>query len=482
MTRDDFQERYSILLETYVTTPQEKYLSSAAELGREMITSEIPLEEISEFHEVALGNLALKIPDLKWTQVAHLASAPLMEVLMSYGLAFRERAENLKRTQDELRDNEQKLRNILECLPLPIYVIGPDHNTIYWNRAMAELSGITADEAMGQEKPWNYFYGAGGTSLADILVEEPPEAVARLYRRKLSKSPLLDGTFEATDFFPHLGDGGMWLQCTASTLKDFEGNIIGAIEAIEDITDKRHADQALWEYSKALEESNKELESFAYVASHDLQEPLRMVDGFLKLLARRYKGKLGPDADEFIAFAVNGAERMQALINDLLSYARITTRGKNFAPTNCNAIFASVISDLQFAIEESGATVKCAHLPTVMADQSQLRQAFLNLISNAIKFRSANHPCTIDISAEKSGGVWIFTIRDNGIGIEPSSQKRIFEIFQRVHGRDDYPGTGIGLAVCKKIVARHAGQIWIDSQPGVGTTFYFTIPECNDPD
>jgi signal transduction histidine kinase len=226
-----------------------------------------------------------------------------------------------------------------------------------------------------------------------------------------------------------------------------------------------------------LARSNAELQQFAYVASHDLQEPLRMVTSYVQLLERRYRGQLDADADDFIAFAVDGAARMQQLIQDLLAYSRVGTRGQPFAPADCQVVLNQVLSDLQVSIQESDAVVTRDPLPTVMADATQLGQLFQNLVGNAIKFRGDRRP-EIHVSAERrEDGHWLFSVRDNGIGIEPQYAERIFLIFQRLHTRDEYPGTGIGLAICKRIVARHGGRIWVESEPGKGSIFYFTLPE-----
>ncbi len=231
----------------------------------------------------------------------------------------------------------------------------------------------------------------------------------------------------------------------------------------------------LEKHAQDLAYSNAELGQFAYVASHDLQEPLRMISSYTQLLSKRYKGKLDADADEFIAYAVNGAARMQRLINDLLSYSRVGTRGKEFKPTDCEVVLAAALANLKLAIEESQARVSHDPLPTVTADEGQLIQLFQNLIGNAIKFR-ADQPPTIHLGATKQEAGWLFSVRDEGIGIDPQYKERIFVIFQRLHSQQEYAGTGIGLAICKKIVERHGGRIWVESTLGKGATFYFTMP------
>ena len=227
------------------------------------------------------------------------------------------------------------------------------------------------------------------------------------------------------------------------------------------------------EIEEELRRSNADLEQFAYVASHDLQEPLRMVSSYMQLLRRRYADKLGDDAQDFIEFAVDGAQRMQRLIDDLLAYSRVGTRGSPLEPTDSEAAFLRAIGNLESRIDERGADVKHGPLPPVMGDSGQLVQLFQNLVSNAIKY-SAKEP-KVRVDAVASDGGWRFAVTDNGIGIEAQYGERIFELFRRLHGRDEYSGTGIGLSICKRIVERHGGAIWVESEPGEGSTFYFTL-------
>jgi len=232
----------------------------------------------------------------------------------------------------------------------------------------------------------------------------------------------------------------------------------------------------LAERARDLERSNMELQQFAYVASHDLQEPLRTIASFTQLLAKRYHDKLDDKAREFINFAVDGSKRMQTLINDLLAYSRVGTQGKPFAPTRCDAVLDRILKNLKIGIESSGAVITREPLPVVIGDEVQLAQLFQNLLTNAIKFRAADIP-RIHISATLDGTTWKFMVRDNGVGISPEHHDRIFVIFQRLHTRTEFPGTGIGLAISKKVAERHGGQIWIEATPGGGSTFCFTIPQ-----
>jgi signal transduction histidine kinase/CHASE3 domain sensor protein len=253
--------------------------------------------------------------------------------------------------------------------------------------------------------------------------------------------------------------------------------VVGAVVTFRDVTERRAAERALTERARELARSNAELEQFAYVASHDLQEPLRAVVSYLQLLERRYKGNLDERADKYIGYAVDGARRMQTLINDLLTYSRAGRRHEQYVEVDLEALLTRVMKSLEVGIEESGASVTHDPLPTIVADPVGLGQLLQNLVGNAIKFRSEQPP-TIHVSARRQERAWLVSVRDNGIGIAPEYQERIFVLFQRLHGRDEYAGTGIGLAICKKIVERHGGMLWVESTPGGGSTFLFTIPDA----
>jgi PAS domain S-box-containing protein len=272
-------------------------------------------------------------------------------------------------------------------------------------------------------------------------------------------------------------------------LIDSRGAVSGAASIAHDITGRKRADEALEkrireltdsqcaleQKAQELARSNAELQQFAYVASHDLQEPVRTIVGFAQLLQKRYQGKLDANADDFIGFIVNGAARMQGHIQDLLAYSRVGSRGRDFVPTECAKVFDQALANLQAAVAESGALVTHDALPVVSCDGEQLIQVFQNLIGNSIKFRESHAP-RIHVAAERRFSEWVFSVKDNGIGIDPQYANRIFEVFQRLHSPTEYPGNGIGLSIAKKIVERHGGRIWVESQPHQGATFFFTLP------
>ncbi len=252
------------------------------------------------------------------------------------------------------------------------------------------------------------------------------------------------------------------------------GKIAGAVLTFTDTTDRKKFEERIEQYSKKLEQSNRELDNFALIAAHDLRAPLRAVSGFIDLLKKHCKEKLDAEADRYISNILEGTVRMNHLIDDLLLYARAGTREKPLVPVDVNTVLKKTLDNLSFEIKESGAVITVDPLTTVSADSTQLIQLFQNLMGNAIKYSSSTP--RIHISAERKGEEWLFRISDNGIGIEPRQFERIFQIFQRLHTSDEYSGTGIGLATCKKIAERLGGRIWVESKPGEGSTFFFTLP------
>jgi light-regulated signal transduction histidine kinase (bacteriophytochrome) len=284
-----------------------------------------------------------------------------------------------------------------------------------------------------------------------------------------------------------------WCVARAVPILDPDGSVREWIGALNDVDDRQRAERELAQTNAELARSNADLgrsntelarsnadlEQFAYVASHDLQEPLRMVASYLQLLQRRYQGHLDADADEFIHFAVDGATRMKGLINALLEYSRVRTRGRPLELVDADLALDQALHDLSLAVEDSGALVSREPLPTVLADGRQLGQVFLNLIGNALKFHG-DAPPRVHVCAERADGQWRFAVRDNGIGLDPEFGERIFGIFERLNAGATYPGTGIGLAVCKSILERHGGRIWVESQPGAGATFFFTLPAVGE--
>lgn len=270
------------------------------------------------------------------------------------------------------------------------------------------------------------------------------------------------------------------LEAHTSILRDANGDPVGACGVVMDVRERKYFEDRLAAQAEDLRRSNEELEQFAYVASHDLQEPLRMVTSYLELIEQRYQDRLDDDASEFIAYAVDGAERMKALINDLLAYSRVQrVKRAEFKPVDLHDILQRTRSNLQLTIEDTGAEITHDPLPTIIGNAGQMSQLLQNLLSNAIKFRGDTPP-HIHIGAQRVGDCWQFSVADNGIGIEPQYLDRIFVIFQRLHSRQAYAGTGIGLAICKRIVENHGGRIWVESEPGAGTTFYFTIHTHKD--
>jgi len=364
------------------------------------------------------------------------------------------------RMMESLEHSEEQFRSVFQTANDAIICVDSEAKIILWNGGAERIFGYTGREALGRQ--------------LDLIVPERFEAPHdSALKRVISRG--LDNSSEMRMVTARRKDGSEFpAELSLAYWETREGTYITGI--VRDITDRKSSEEAIKSTLAELKHSNEELQQFAYVASHDLQEPLRMVSSYVQLLERRYKGRLDADADDFIGYAVDGAKRMQSLINDLLHYSRVGSRGKPFENVDCETVLKHALTNLRLSIEGCGAEVTHDYLPVAMADGTQLLQLFQNLIDNAVKFRK-DEPPRIHISAEPNGTHWLFSVRDNGIGIEPEYAERVFAIFQRLHGRDEYQGTGIGLAVCKKIVERHGGRIWIESVKGEGTTFLFTIPQ-----
>ena len=329
------------------------------------------------------------------------------------------------------------------------------------NRRLCEILGYGEQELIGRPvKEISHPEDRNLTDSQRMRVRSGEKPSVRFEKRYIRKS----GAIVWVDL-------SVALACDASGVPQYE------IALFDDITERKKAEAALREAHEELKRSNAELEQFAYVASHDLQEPLRMVSSYTQLLMRRYGDKLDGDAKDFTAFIVDGATRMKQLIEDLLAYSRVGTRDKNFKPVDSESSLRRALTNLRAAIQDSGATVTQDKLPTIPCDEVQLAQLFQNLIGNALKFRKPDVAPAVHVGAAEQGAEWEFMVRDNGIGIEPQYFERIFMVFQRLHDKGEYPGTGIGLAIVKKVVERHGGRIWVQSQPGAGTTFHFTMPK-----
>ena len=382
-----------------------------------------------------------------------------------------------QKQEQRLVESEWKFRTVSESANDWEYWLSENRQIVYMSPSSEKITGYGPQEFMNNP---------------DLLTNIIHPEDRPLFLNHIKN--LQDASHEGMEFKIVSKSGQIrWLAHICSPLY-MQHKFLGRRISNRDITDRKNAEEELRKYREHLEElveqrtaelkktadeltrSNKDLKEFAYVVSHDLKEPLQVIKGFLMLFKKRYKDKLDEKANEIIRFTVDGAKRMQELIKDLLEYSQVGTKGKEFNPADCSLILNKAISNLKVSIEESGAVVTHDTLPTVMADAIQLSSLFQNLIGNAIKFHASEAPM-VHISTERKGDEWLFSVRDNGIGIDPKFTDRIFAVFQRLHSSDEYPGTGIGLAICKKIVEHHGGRIWVESEPGKGATFYFTIPE-----
>ncbi|HEX2116162.1 MAG TPA: PAS-domain containing protein [Alphaproteobacteria bacterium] len=411
-------------------------------------------------HRNPSGAITRNHRDGKWVQI--------YERKTSDGgiIGIRVEVTELKNKEEQLARQSALLQATLDNISQGLSVYDRDRRLIAFNQHYLRMLGLPPEFAkiglrFEDFVRWNAERGEYGPGTPEehiasriALVSKPePHYIER--RRP-------DGTVVELRGNPMPGGGWVTTYTDVTQRKKFEETLEANAKRLE-------------EYAAELKKSNSELEQFAYVASHDLQEPLRMVGSYCQMLQRRYKGKLDKDADDFIGFAVEGAMRMQQMINDLLTYSRVGRTGRGVTEIAVEEVVKTAVSNLQAAIQESNAKVTWDKLPVVAGEKVQLLQLFQNLIGNAIKFRADDRPIEVHVSAARKGEQWHFQVRDNGIGIEKQYLERIFLIFQRLHDRSKYKGTGIGLAVCKKVVEHHGGRIWVESEPGKGTTFHFTI-------
>ncbi|MDD1678180.1 MAG: ATP-binding protein [Methanomicrobiales archaeon] len=383
----------------------------------------------------------------------------LNEELVATQEELRQNVEELIQVQQDLRKSEGNYRNLFERMTEGFAVheivcddqgVPKDYRFLEINPAFEQLTGLKRNDTIGK------------------LVSEVLPGTEQFWIDRLGAVALTGRPDHLENYSATLGKYYS-VFAYSPVHRQF-------VVMFNDITERKRAEEALKEYTESLKRSNEDLERFAYIASHDLQEPLRNVVSFSQLLSRRYKDKLSTDADEYLGYIVEGGKRMQILVQDLLEYSRVNTRGQAFMPVECEPIVEKVTQNLQSQIQDSDAVIVTGPLPTVLADPSQLYLVFQNLVGNAIKFHRESTPPRIRISAEKTGKMWKFAVRDNGIGIDSAYYQRIFEIFQRLHTREKYPGTGVGLAIVKKIIERHGGEIWVESDTDKGSTFYFTVP------
>ncbi len=386
------------------------------------------------------------------TRLTGETGVPVGGVMVLRDITERKRGERIRALLAALIDSTQ----------YAILTMRADQIVLTWNPGGEKLYGYSADEMVGRS----------------IKVLNPPGRDPKAGNLLMSRLAAGGGTEEFETACMCKDGTVIDVAAAMAPMRGARGEVIAISSISYDITDRKRAQQELLARTEELTRSNAELEQFAYVASHDLQEPLRMVASYLQLIEQRYKGKLDADADDFINFAVDGAVRMKQLINDLLIFSR-AGRGAKSAVVNLTEVVEHVLEVLQLAIEDAHATVTHDPMPSVICDEGRLSEVVQNLVGNALKFRGERTP-QVHIGCERHGEEWMFSVRDNGIGIAPEFYEQIFVMFQRLHGREEFSGTGIGLAVCKRVIEHHGGRIWVESTPAQGTTFFFTLPTASE--
>jgi PAS domain S-box-containing protein len=372
-----------------------------------------------------------------------------------------------KQAEEALQESEALLRQVIDLVPYPIFAKDADGRFLLVNHAGAQFVGKTVAQMEGHlEAKW----------VLDETILQKIQAEDRNVIAEGQTQVFPDDVWTDAQGQAHI------MQTTKLPFRYKRNKPPGVLGISIDITERQRAKQDLERYADALKRSNEDLQQFAYVVSHDLKAPLRIVKGFLNLLRENTQHHLDSESEEYIHFAIDGIEKMERLIQDLLNYSRINSRGQEPVPTDAEAVLRDVLLGLELSLEAQDTEVTHDTLPTVMADATQLRQLFQNLIDNALKFSNHQQQPRVHIGVERQGNEWAFSVGDNGIGIAAKDQERIFGVFERLYTDEEYEGTGIGLAVCKKIVERHGGRMWVESEVGEGSTFYFTLPAAESAD
>jgi PAS domain S-box-containing protein len=434
-----------------------------------------------------------------WT---HASATPIIDDEHRYQGSFAMLTDitDRKRAVQALRESEQKLKATVYGSPIPQYVIDRDHRVIYWNKALEELTGRKTEEMVGTDNYWSAFYRTKRPCMCDLLVDGHAGSIPEWYGAQWRKSRLVADAFEITDFLPDLGDGGKWLYCTAAPITDSQGDVIGAIETLEDVTSRIRSEMEIHQLNEELEKrvidrtaqlqvANRELEAFSYSVSHDLRAPLRALDGFSQIILEDYASVLPKEAVSHLNRIRAGALQMGRLIDDLLRFSRLGRQSLTKQSVRPGDLVQEVWEAL--AVERQGREVKLslAEMPECQADSALLRQVYYNLIANALKFTRRREKATIEIGCtlamESSGslesaavGQNTYFVRDNGVGFDMQFADKLFGVFQRLHRREEYEGTGVGLAIVHRVIARHGGRIWAESEPDKGATFYLTIGDA----
>jgi PAS domain S-box-containing protein len=404
-----------------------------------------------------------------------------------------------KLAEEAVRESEQKLKAAVYGSPIPQFVIDRNHRVVYWNKALEEISGLRAEEMVNTDNHWLAFYKEKRPCMCDLLVDRHANSIPEWYGAQYRKSRLVADAYEVTDFFPHLGDGGKWLFFTAVSINDSDGNVIGAMETLEDVTGRIKAEMEIHQLNEELEKrvvdrtaqlqaANKELEAFSYSVSHDLRAPLRAIDGFSRILVEDHAAQLPDEAVGYLNRVRNGATHMGRLIDDLLRFSRLSRQSLLKQPVNLYTLVEETWSTLEVEREERRVELVIGELPDCQGDPALLKQVFFNLLGNALKYSRLKSDTRIEIGflpqvirTGEPPATNVYFVKDNGVGFDMQYAGKLFGVFQRLHRQEEYEGTGVGLAIVHRIIARHGGSIWAQSEPDKGATFYLTIGDTQTP-